>query len=228
MSRATSVMPGIVGLASGAATCAFAALVPLPHLFRGSDPALLGTFAAGTYGALLLALPDQMLWTPGERAAQSLFDRYGRRTAQVLRAAELAAKAADRADMLEETAQGFKPELRDQVRSAAAALRNMAGDIESDPAAATGLNTLVARSEMVVEATLNHAKIRRTTRGGDQCNVISTAREDLATVCGSFMAAVEAHTDHTLARLANDLASTAHVADALMGPEHTSRNPKEI
>lgn len=215
----------LAGLLAVVAAVTFVALAPLPLVFPGSSLVLAALLAGMATVSFAAWMPEHWLWSEDERLAHAFKSHHALTAQSAETALSAISEAHRRAENLRSAAQGFHPDLKPAVLSAADRLDASAREIFYDPSRLRALRAIVNRSELIEDATRAHKALRARSKG--QGATLTQSRETLLSALGALEEAF-ATSDLRVGKGHFDQVKIASsVAETLLRPRQPIQRPNE-
>lgn len=208
----------IAGGIGAAAAVALVVALPMPVPFDGATVVISAVLAFLLTLSLTAWMPVGWLWTDSERIRKAFQAHHGLSSLGTDNALDAITQAHNRASMLRAAAVQFHTDLRQPVIAAADRLDASAREIFYTPSRLSALRQILARSELIEDATRAHKALRARTQEDDTTARLS--REQLMAALSAMEAAFAA-SDLSVARGHLEQVKVASsVAETLFAPRH--------
>lgn len=189
--------------------------VKLPRAFDYSDPVIWGCVALALALGLGLMQPERWLYSETARLAHAFKEHHGVSDDRAEVALTAVAGAHDAASRLRSADNGFRDDLAEEVSEAADRLDDVARLVFYKPEELPKYQALIIRSESVVDAIEDHARLRaRAVHAGEVDTSRNLALEGLTSLQGAMDASVK----REVATILNRIEANVATAEVLLRP----------
>ena len=205
-----AVFPWVIMAVVVVATTTFALIIRLPLPFDGFAAVVAAVLAGGLTLSLGLLAPAHWIWTDTERLRHAFGIRHGLSALRSGNVLSAITTAHARASVMRQAAAFFAPPLDARANTVADRMDAIAREIFYEPEALSVHRESLIRSELIEEAVLTHANLRR--RGETDANAaqVVQSREKL----DAALDALEDAFDNNESRLADRLLQQVDVSSA--------------
>lgn len=141
-------------------TAGFAFTMRLPHFFPYSDAAIIAGLFFILSLSVLMMLPDSWMHTPTSILAHKIKAKHGMSDQGVINAMKAIGELEHKAQRLHRSLRHLSKEIKPKVAQAEQAFHDIATLISHNPREMRTFQTIIIRSEGVIEAVENQAKLR--------------------------------------------------------------------
>lgn len=194
----------------------FATTMRLPLPFVGFAAVAASAIAGTLTLSLTMLLPARWIWTDAERLRHAFAQRHKmseQRSGNVL---DAMTSAHARAENLRTNAALFAAPLAERAKEMADRLEDVARDLFYDPDTLSVHREALIRSELIEEAVLNHAVLRKRQRGQMNAPQVAQSRERVDAALTALQAAFDQNENRLADRLVQQVELSSETAETLL------------
>lgn len=204
------MFPWLVAVIAAVLSASFAIFLRLPLPFDGFAAVAAAVIACALTLSLTMMAPAGWIWTDAERLRHAFAQRHNMSELRSENVIDAMTSAHARADQLRKSAAMFAAPLDQRTKEMAERLEDIARDLFYHPDALSVHRQALVRSELIEEAVLSHASLRK--RGHDDVNApqIAQSRHRI----DAALTSLEDAFNHNENRLADRLVQQVEISSA--------------